>query len=842
MRNKIDYGIDLGTTNSAIACMDNGIPKIFKADDQKDITPSCVSFNRMGAVLVGQTAVNTGNNEAVYALRSFKGSASNTFREFKRTMGTSVLYKSTHLNKDISSKELSAEVLKKLKTLVKEENITSVVITIPAKFSNQQCEDTMQAAKLAGFEQVRLLQEPVAAATAYGLDANTQEGYWLVFDFGGGTFDAALVKAEDGILVVKDTEGDNWLGGKNLDEKIIEDFLLPYLKEHYDVQFILDDPQKRTMLSNALKKYAEEVKNQLSFKNEYSLVTNLGDLPFEDGNGEEPEIDLNITTKQLETSLKPLFQKAIDITLNLLKRNNLSGKDLNKLILVGGPTFSPILRNMLKEQVTPNVDTSVDPMTVVAKGAALFASSVDVEETLKNAVRNQEKLQLDVKYEGTSVEDTELVSIKVIPEQNINSTELSAEISRGDGAWSSNRFKLTEKAKLQEVSLEHKKANVFKIFVYDAQSNRIECEPNSFTILHGMAGLNSMQVLPYNIGIIKYFSDENRKGFFPIQGLSKNMRYPAIGMCSELKTSQAIKAASDDSLLIPIYQGDYNALGSDERLNNHIFDLKITGADIPENLPENSPVDLTIKVNESSLMTVTVGFPGINFSLEKEIQIRPLEPLSEENLRKDLEEAHKKAEKLNLSSNLEKLEELNQELSNNGNNPDTRLRIQNEWRKELRDISQKQEEAEWPKLEKETKEQFFLFEELVENVKKNPKSVQESGVSPEHLIAIRDELRQNIDKALENKDKAALKRLSNEVMGAQIGLAIAVSDGAVFVEVVHAWNRDFNKIHWTNPVKARELINKALVCITNGNTHPLRSLCFEIRELMPQQERPNLLR
>jgi len=841
MRNKIDFGIDLGTTNSAIACMQNGTPKIFKADDQKDITPSCVSFNRMGAVLVGQTAVNTGNNEAVYALRSFKEGNSNTFKEFKRTMGTSVLYKSSHLNKELSSKELSAEVLKKLKTLV-EENISSVVITIPAKFSNQQCEDTMQAAKLAGFKQVRLLQEPVAAATAYGLDANTQRGYWLVFDFGGGTFDAALVKAEEGILVVKDTEGDNWLGGKNLDEKITETFLLPYLKEHYDIQFILDDSNKRSILSNALKRYAEEVKNQLSFKNDYSLVTNLGDLPFEDGNGEEPEIDLKITTDQLEEAIKPLFQKAIDITLGLLKRNNLTGADLDKLILVGGPTFSPILRKMLKEQVTPNVDTSVDPMTVVARGAALFASSIDVEDTLKNETRDHSKLQLDIKYEGTSVEETELVSIKVIPSNNTDLTDLSAEISRGDGAWSSNRFKLTEKAKLQEVTLEPKKANIFNVVVYDSHSNRIECEPNTFTILHGMSGLDSMQVLPYHIGIIKYFSDEEKEGFFPINGLSKNTRYPAVGICDELKISQAIKAASTDSLLIPIYQGDYNAEGSDARLNNHIFDLKITGNDIPENLHENSPVRLTIKVNESSLMTVTIDFPEINFSIEKEIQIRPIEPLSIEDLNKDLGEAQKTAKKLELGENVTKLEQLQQELDNNGNNPDTRLRIQNEWRKELQDISAKRDEAEWPKLEKDIKEKFFLVDDLVNNLKKNPQLAEENNLSADHLFAAKEEIKQKLDKAIEKKDRLAIKQLGSELFAIQMVLVVAMSGGAVFVDVVRSWDRDFNKINWTNPTKARELINKALVCISNGNTQALNSLCFEIRDLMPQKDRPNLLR
>lgn len=841
MRNKIDYGIDLGTTNSAISRMENGSPRIFKADDQKDITPSCVSFNRLGTILVGQTAVNAGNTEATHALRAFKKEAPNTFKEFKRTMGTSVLYKSSHLGKELSSKELSAEVLKQLKTLVKDEDVSAVVITIPAKFSNQQCEDTMQAAKLAGFKQVRLLQEPVAAATAYGIEGNTQQGYWLVFDFGGGTFDAALIKAEDGILVVKDTEGDNWLGGKNLDEKIIEDFLLPYLAEHYSIQFVLNDPQKRDLLCKALKRRAEEVKNQLSFKDEYSLTTDLEELPFEDENGEEPMIDLKLTSTQLETSLKPLFQKAIDITLELLKRNNLTGNDLNKLILVGGPTFSPILRKMLREQVTQNVDTSVDPMTVVSKGAAIFASAIDVEDSLKHETRNQDKLQLDVKYEGTSVEDTELVTLKIIAGNSHNTSNLTAEITRGDGAWSSNRFPLSEKTKLQEVSLEHKKANVFNITVYDENMNRIECEPQSFTILHGISGLNSMQVLPYHIGIIKYFAEDDKEGFFPIAGLIKNTPYPATGI-AEAKNGKAIKAGSDDSLLIPIYQGDYNALGSDARLNNHIFDLKITGSDLPENLPENSPVNVTIKVNESSLMKVTVDFPQINFSVEKDIQIRPLEPLSVDILKKDLEEARKKAESLNLTDRVSKLEQLGQELDNNSTSADTRLKVQNDWRKELQNIQQKQEESEWPQLEKSVKEAFFELEDLIGSIQKHPAVAEENNLALDRIVMSKDELKQKLEKALEKKDRTAVKRIKSEIITMQIGLAMAVAGGEAFADIIQSWDRDFNKIHWTNPTKARELINKGLLAISQGRTDSLRSLCLEIGGLMPQKERPNLLR
>jgi molecular chaperone DnaK len=317
MRNKIDYGIDLGTTNSAIARMENGIPSIKKSDTLKDTTPSCIHFNKRQDILVGDPAFNVMKNDNARALKTLDTSEkgnSNTFIEFKRTMGTTHSYESSNMKKDFTSEELSAEILKKLKSFIQDENISSVVITVPAKFLNPQNEATMQAAKLAGFKHVELLQEPVAAATAYGLDSKSKDGFWLVFDFGGGTFDAALIKSGQGILSVKDTGGDAWLGGKNLDEAIVDQIIIPNLQQNFAIESVLEDTSKKEILRNAVKFYAEETKIQLSFKDTHNILSNLGDLPFEDENGEELEVDVLVSQNDMENVLGPIFQKAIDIT------------------------------------------------------------------------------------------------------------------------------------------------------------------------------------------------------------------------------------------------------------------------------------------------------------------------------------------------------------------------------------------------------------------------------------------------------------------------------------------------------------------------------------------------
>ena len=191
MRQKIDYGIDLGTTNSAIARIERGEAVIIKSDDnQMDTTPSGVAFRKNRSVFVGLLAQEATRAEATVAYRQKRTSKPNSYLEFKRTMGTDHQYLSSYMDRSFSSEELSAEVLKKLRGYVREESVDAVVVTVPAMFRQNQLDATQHAAELAGFKYCELLQEPIAASIAYGVKADAADGHWLVFDFGGCTFDA----------------------------------------------------------------------------------------------------------------------------------------------------------------------------------------------------------------------------------------------------------------------------------------------------------------------------------------------------------------------------------------------------------------------------------------------------------------------------------------------------------------------------------------------------------------------------------------------------------------------------------------------------------------------------
>ena len=835
MKNKIDYGIDLGTTNSAIARMENGTPTIKKSETLKDTVPSCVNIDRRQNIFVGDKAVSAMIHEFRQALKTFETSKTNTYIEFKRTMGTTHKYESTNMSREFSPEDLSAEVLKKLKSFIQDENISSIVITVPAKFLNPQKEATIQAAKLAGFKHVELLQEPVAAATAYGLTAKNKDSYWLVFDFGGGTFDAAIVKSEEGILTVKDTEGDNWLGGKNLDEAIVDQIIIPYLQENYAIDNIVEDSTKKEILRNAVKPFAEEAKIQLSFKDAHNILSNLGDLPFEDENGEEPEIDINLTQKDMENVLAPIFQKTIDVTKDLLKRNNLKGADIGTLILVGGPTYSPILRRMLKEQITENVDTSIDPMTVVAKGAALFASTISVSEEVKEESRDKTKLQLEINYEATSVETDEMINIKILKSKTEGTIpeKVFADVVRGDGAWSSGKKQIGEKAALVDVLLQEGCSNVFTVNVYDEQGNKLECQPNQFSILQGIGGLDGMSVLPYFIGIGKWFDAEEKDLFQPIKGLEKNKKVPATGVINGLKTRNAVRPGmSEDTIEIPIYQGDYNAEGTNPLLNNLINEVIISGDNLPKLLPEGSPVDITIKVDRSEQMTFIADFPTIGYAEELKIQIKQTEPPTEEKLKRDIADAKRTARRVNDTTIFDKLEEFESQLENEKGSADGKMRILDSLRKELLKLDEADKATLFPKIEKELKESFFELEDLIGKIKQHGAG---SDLNMAKIDAELAEIRKKVDVVIREKNMKEAKELIGEIGGLDFELRNAVTENAMDLQFLQDFNQNFNSFHWKNPTKARQLINQAMQQVANGNRN-IRPLLREIVMLLPENE------
>jgi molecular chaperone DnaK len=600
---------------------------------------------------------------------------------------------------------------------------------------------------------------------------------------------------------------------------------------------VISNEDKLQMLREAVKPYAEDAKNQLSFKETYSILSNLGDLPFEDENGEEPEIDIALNREDVAKVLSPIFQKAIDVTKELLTQNNLKGGDLEALILVGGPTYSPILREMLKAQITQKVDTSIDPMTAVATGAALFASTIPQCDEIIRTGRDKTKLQLELNYEATTVHTEEMMNISVLRNQTDGTIpdELFILIDRGDGAWSSPKKSVGDKKTLFELVL-NEGSNLFKINVFDGNGNRLECEPNEFTILQGIGGLSDMTVLPYNIGIAKYFEIEDKDLFSAIPGLEKNKKVPAIGIKNDLKTRSQIRpGVSSDIIRIPIYQGEHNAEGSNPLLNNWVYDAVITGETIPGLIPLGSAVEITVKVDRSEKMKLSAYFPVIDHTEEFEVDIKNAEPPETSFLRKEIHLAKMTAQKVKDEKIIGNLEDLEEQLEKSGGSADGKLQIMDNLRKELLVLESKEKAVLWPEVEKDLKASYYQLEDLLSKIKEHE---ADELLDMNKIDLHVQELHKKVEHCISEKDLKEARELTREIGYLDFELRNMVTGNAMDVQYFNQLNESFSSFSWTDPSKARRLINEGVQQINSGKTSGIRGIIIQLISLMPEDEKP----
>src|SRR6201991_2548347 len=372
MSGTINFAIDLGTTNSLIGKASNGNVTIFKNPSGMKVTlPSVVAF-RKERTLIGDKA-----REYV------EKDPSNVFSAFKRKMGTSESFFVANSGEFKSPIELSTIILQELKNFIFTGEVPeSVVITIPASFDTIQSNATKEAGYGAGFKEVLLLQEPIAASLAFANKEGKEgmEGQWLVYDLGGGTFDGALVKIENDEMRVIDHEGDNFFGGVDFDNLILMQLFVPYLERAYSISNLgskmLSANGRYNRLYFQLLYKAEEAKISLS---NYPSVDI--EFDFTDEQGGEHEVFFTIDRESLYAVIKERIDASITFIRNLLQRNNLSSEDITEVVLVGGSTYIPLVRQLLAQDLGIRVNTSIDPTTAVVEGAAYYAGSRKVTAT-----------------------------------------------------------------------------------------------------------------------------------------------------------------------------------------------------------------------------------------------------------------------------------------------------------------------------------------------------------------------------------------------------------------------------------------------------------------------------
>ncbi|MDD2505522.1 MAG: molecular chaperone DnaK, partial [Bacilli bacterium] len=354
-------GIDLGTTNSAVSIMEGGEPKIIVTPEGDRTSPSVVA-SKAGEELVGVTA----KRQAVT-------NPDNTIESVKRLMGTNKKVKMD--GKDYTAEEISAKILMKLKKDAEEylgEKVKKAVITVPAYFNDAERQATKNAGKIAGLEVERIINEPTAAALAYGLEKQNKAQTILVYDLGGGTFDVSILDLGDGVFEVKSTAGNNKLGGDDFDERVSE-YLVAEFKKETGI-----DLSKDKMAMQRVKDAAEKAKKDLS-----GLATTNINLPFLSQTSDGPvHMDINLTKAKFEDLNRDLFDSTLNEVKKSLKDAKLSASDINEVILVGGSTRIPYIQELVKKELGKEPNKSVNPDEVVAMGAAIQAGvlSGDVDD------------------------------------------------------------------------------------------------------------------------------------------------------------------------------------------------------------------------------------------------------------------------------------------------------------------------------------------------------------------------------------------------------------------------------------------------------------------------------
>jgi len=578
MAQTINLGIDLGTTNSAICYFDKGEIKLFKDPvSWKDTLPSVVSF-RKDRIIVGQKAKEY-----------IEKSPQNTMGLFKRKMGTNETFKIKSLDKSISPIELSSYVLKELKTFVQDKNIAldSAVITIPASFDTIQSNATKQAGELAGFNEIVLLQEPIAASLAYAnsKSQNLEDTKWLVYDLGGGTFDVALLNVEDGEMKVLDHEGDNFLGGSDFDRIIIEQIVIPYLENNHNLNNLKDELQNSNGQYNKLYYkllyLAEQVKIQLSTKTSADIEFELDD----------EDIYFTITRDEFEKIIKNTIVKTIDMIKKILTSNSLQNNDIDFILMIGGSTYIPFVRKYIEDVLQIKVLNDIDPTTAVAIGAAYYAGNKKKNTSEQKTLKQNSKFKIKMAYEKSTQDSTEYLAAKI----DGNISDFSYKITRDDGGFDSGLKTLNNRIS-EDLPLVKDSYNFFKLFIYDKFNNIIQTE--NIEISQGKYTVAG-QPLPEDISLEV---DDYNQGKTKLELIFKKNTILPIKKSITKDINKTIKVGSNDNITINLLEGESNAI---PEANKTLGFIKISGNDIDRDILKGSDIELTFEISESRDLTVS---------------------------------------------------------------------------------------------------------------------------------------------------------------------------------------------------------------------------------------------
>lgn len=577
-------GIDLGTTNSAQALFDGERLELLRTSDGGILTPSVVRIDAKGRLTVGSRA-----------RPRLVDDPENTRTEWKRLMGSGHRLEFPAASMTRSPQELGAEILKSLRADFEDQlgyAPTQAVVSVPALFELPQIAATSDAARIAGFERVEFIQEPIASAIAAGWSAEEGSGAWLVYDLGGGTFDVSLLESREGLLRVVGHDGDNFLGGRDIDQAIV-DWALARLADEGTVLDVRDPSLAPAF--RRLRAACESAKIELTRAREVDLE--IENLALRDGRS--IDVELRLDRASFDSLLLPTVDRSIAVCERLLEAHGLRADQVGKAVLVGGPTVIPALRERIGSALGVKVATGHDPMTLVAHGAALFAASHGIVAQSASTARSTELPDIWLQYPAVS-SDTEPFVIGRVGVANGGERIRAIRLERKDGGFSEGPIALDEERSFA-VTVKPRTRSIFQITGIRADGSEAPLHPSEFAIVHGVS--IGDPPLSRTIGIA---TAENEVHVF----FERGSPLPARRSFT-LRTVETITPGSTGfALKIPIVQGE----APFAHLCRQVGAFEIRAEEIRASVPSGKPIEITLELDRGGGLTASARLASIDQS------------------------------------------------------------------------------------------------------------------------------------------------------------------------------------------------------------------------------------
>jgi len=605
-------GIDLGTSNSAIVGSDGETLRLFKTVEGMDVMPSAIMVDRRGRLFVGRKAYD----QSAFSPQSVQ-------QKFKRLMGTSSKIEFPDTNKVMSPEEASAEVIKALVTQANRDVpdlvIEGAVITIPAAFNQMQSEATMRAAQLAGLGNVALLQEPIAASMAAIADTPTGSGQFLIYDLGGGTFDAAIVQNISGNVTVVAHAGVNMLGGSDFDRAIVNSIVRSWLLENFSLPENFQTQREFARLIRIAHYRAEMCKIALSAQEFDQVFADENQIGTKDTDGRDIYLDVEVSRVDLEALIAENVDRSIAECRTLLSHSGYSPADIDRITLIGGPSRMPYIRERVGFELGIGVDTKVDPMTAVATGAAIYASGRNWESegvasprTARRTKTTASDLQLEFEYVDYSASSEIRIRVKTsispVPEG------ISLQVDAANG-WTSGKVPLADKVDIKGVPLPRIGKNEVKVSVFDANGT-INSNASTLFEINRLAATSDGMPLMHNLGIRVVSGSPGTKHDVLKTIIKKGVSTPTRGM-EALRASRDLRAGSTAALVFELFEQDDGV--NDPLLNLAIGTFELKGDDLTPGqiIRKGDSVHVHWNIDANSLLHCHFVLPdtGLEYSL-----------------------------------------------------------------------------------------------------------------------------------------------------------------------------------------------------------------------------------